>query len=177
MFLVKGITILRFYLACHAPIITLIPSTSTFSSPLQFRRNQDFYLSSMIDVRCNQSFTISMQWSIFNCTSSNCFHSFPLDPSIFTTFNELYIPSRTLPFGMYELQLNATIMVVSSSLSSSTSAYVRITTSGITANLVPLGTSMITSGHSKDLQLNPGLHSMDLDGYSFNATVNFLFFA
>ena len=42
-------------LACYAPSITLIPSTSTLASRLPFRRSQQFYLSSIIDVRCHQS--------------------------------------------------------------------------------------------------------------------------
>lgn len=55
------------------------------------------------------------------------------------------------------------------------SAYVRINPSGITANLIRLGTSMITRGHDQDLQLNPGLYSSDSDGYPFNASVRDFF--
>jgi hypothetical protein len=58
-------------------------------------------------------------------------------------------------------------------LTSSSSIYVRITPSGITANLVQLGTSMITSGYQQNLTLNPGNYSIDLDGYQLNASVSF----
>ena len=88
-----------------------------------------------------------------------------------TTSSELYLPSGTLPFGLYQLTLMVT-MNISSDLTRSASAYVQINPSGITANLVPLGTSMITSGADQDLQLNPGLYSLDLDGKQFNASVN-----
>lgn len=159
-----------FRLACQAPLITLIPSTSTLSSPIQFRRSQDFYISSMIQINCNQSLAMNMQWSVINCSSSICTNTVSLGSSIATTFNELYVPARTLPFGIYQLRFTVAMMAVPS-LSSSMSAFVRITPSGITANLVLLGTSMITSGHEKDLQLNPGLFSVDLDGFSFNASV------
>ena len=81
------------------------------------------------------------------------------------------MPSRTLPFGLFELTLTVT-MNISSSLTSSKSAYVRITQSGITANLVPLGSSMITSGSGQDLNFNPGLYSVDLDEDHFNASVS-----
>ena len=57
-------------------------------------------------------------------------------------------------------------------LISSASAYVKITPSGITANLVPYGTSMITRGHEQDLVLDPGLYSIDRDGNAFNASVS-----
>ena len=52
------------------------------------------------------------------------------------------------------------------------SAYVKITPSGITANLVPYGTSMITRGHQQDLYLDPGTYSADIDGNVFNASVS-----
>ena len=63
-------------------------------------------------------------------------------------------------------------MASATSLTSSISAYVKITPSGITANLVPYGTSMITRGHEQDLTFNPGSYSTDLDGNVFNASVS-----
>jgi hypothetical protein len=63
-------------------------------------------------------------------------------------------------------------MIVSSNLTSSLSLYVTITPSGIIVNLIQLGTSMITLGYQQNLTLNPGLYSIDLDGYIFNASVN-----
>ena len=63
-------------------------------------------------------------------------------------------------------------MSASSILTSSKSVYASIAPLGITANLVLLGTSMITSGSNEDLQLNPGLYSVDLDANQFNASVN-----
>ena len=56
-------------------------------------------------------------------------------------------------------------------LLTTSSVYVKITPSGITTNLVQLGTSMITSGHELDLKFDPGTYSVDTDGYEFNATV------
>ena len=63
-------------------------------------------------------------------------------------------------------------MAGSTSLTSSVSAFVKITPSGITANLVQYGTSMITRGHEQDLTLDPGRYSVDLDGSAFNAKVS-----
>ena len=153
-------------------MLTLIPSTSNLSFPLQYRRSQDFFLSSNIELNCNLSRTISMQWTIKICSSSVCLRSFPLDsPMISTNFADFYIPSRTLPCGLYELTLTVT-MNISSSLTSSKSAYVHIIASGVTTNLVPLGAWMITSGSEQDLLFNPGLYSVDLDDDQFNASVS-----
>jgi len=59
-----------------------------------------------------------------------------------------------------------------SSLTTSSFVYVQITPSGITANLVQLGTSMITSGYEQDLNFDPGTYSVDPDENSFNASVS-----
>ena len=63
-------------------------------------------------------------------------------------------------------------MVNLPSLTTSSSVYVHITPSGITANLVQLGTSMITSWHEQDLKLYPGTYSVDPDEDIFNASVS-----
>ncbi|CAF4054709.1 unnamed protein product [Adineta steineri] len=153
---------------CFSPRITLIPSTSTLSSPIQFRRSQDFYIVSLIELNCNNLISIITHWTIKNCTSifSN---QIQLDSTIITTSTELYIPARTLVYGLYELKLIVT-MVNMSSLTSTSSVYVQITPSGITANLIQYGTSMITRGSQQDLQFDPGTYSIDRDNNVLNAT-------
>ena len=88
-----------------------------------------------------------------------------------TTFNEIFIPAKTLPYGTYELTLTVS-MSAAPQLRSSASAYVKITPSGITANLVQYGTSMITRGYEQDLLLDPGTFSVDPDATTFNASVS-----
>jgi hypothetical protein len=83
----------------------------------------------------------------------------------------LYIPAKTLPYGIYELTLTVAIMN-SPSLTTSSSIYVQIIPSDIIANLVQYGTSMITSGHEQDLKLDPGTYSVDPDENVFNASVS-----
>jgi hypothetical protein len=101
---------------------------------------------------------------------SSCVNPIPIDPTILTTFSELYIPAGALPIGIFELRLVVSMMN-SSSVASTLSAYVRIEPGGIVANLLQLGTSMITIGDQQDLQLNPGVYSIDLDEDVFNASV------
>jgi len=104
----------------------------------------------------------------------NCSSQILLDSTIETTFSELYIPARKLEFGIYELQLTVT-MSKYPTLKTSSSVYVRITPSGITANLVQLGTSMITSGYEQDLKLDPGTYSNNPDENTFDSTVSLSF--
>jgi hypothetical protein len=167
----KNIKKICYDLDCFSPIITLIPSTSSFSSPLQFRRNQDFFISSYLQLNCNKSLSTITKWTINNCTS-NCTYQIQIDQTVITTLNELFIPAKTLAYGIYQFTL--TVSITSASyLKSSASAYVRITPSGITANLIQFGTSMITRGHEQDLILDPGTFSVDPDADTFNASVSF----
>ncbi|CAF0788844.1 unnamed protein product [Adineta steineri] len=151
---------------CSSPKVTLIPGTSTLSSPIQFHRSDDFNIISTIELNCNGSLSTVTQWKIKNC-SSTCSYQIQLDQTIKTTFTELYIPAKTLPYGIYELQLTVT-MTNLTNFTTSSSVYVQIASSGITVNLVQLGTSMITIGYDQDLNFNPGAFSVDPDGYTFN---------
>ncbi|CAF1302442.1 unnamed protein product [Adineta ricciae] len=153
---------------CFSPKLTLIPGSSTLASPLQYRRSQDFYIMSIIEVNCNDSLSTIKKWTIKNC-SSTCSYQLSLDQTIQTTFTELHIPARTLPFGLYQLQFTVT-MANYTNLTTSSSVYVQVTSSGIVANLVQLGTSMITIGYKQDLEFDPGTFSVDPDEYTFNGS-------
>ncbi|CAF1517802.1 unnamed protein product, partial [Adineta steineri] len=154
---------------CYSPTITLIPGQSSLSSPTSYRRSQDFSITSMTQFNCDGSLSTTKKWTIKNCTSTSCLFAIVLNEKVMTTFSELYIPSRTLAYGVYQLTLTVT-MIDSPNLKSSSSVYVRITATGITANLVQLGTSMITRGDQQDLLLDPGTFSVDPDENTFDAT-------
>ena len=94
-----------------------------------------------------------------------------LPPSIVTTTSELYVPARILQYGTYELKLSVA-MAAAPNLISQASAYATINPSGITANLVQFGTSMITRGHGQDLLLDPSSYSVDPDALTLNASVS-----
>jgi hypothetical protein len=160
-----------FNLGCFPPIITLIPSTSSLTSPLQFQRSQDFFISSSLQLNCNSSLSTITKWTINNCTS-NCSSQIQIGQMIITRFSELFIPARTLNYGTYQLILTVT-MIAAPHLFSSASAYVKITPSTIIVNLIQFGTSMITRGYQQDLLLDPGTYSVDPDSTTFNASVSF----
>ncbi|CAF1566718.1 unnamed protein product, partial [Adineta ricciae] len=156
-------------LTCYPPAITLIPGGSSLTSPLQFRKNQDFSINSMIKFRCNGSLSTIKQWTVSNCTSTSCQYRIHLSQKIQTTLSEFYVPAKTLDYGLYQLVLTV-IMATFPSAKSSATVYIMVTPSGITANPVALGTSMITRGYDQDLELNPGLYSVDPDEDSFDAS-------
>jgi hypothetical protein len=150
----------------------LIPSTSSLLSPIQYRRNEDFLISSNIQVNCNNSLSTINQWTLYNCTSTGCSVQIQIDQTVQTTFSELYIPPQTLSYGIYQLKLTVT-MTSSLNIISSSSAYVQIIPSGISANLLQYGTPMITCGYQQNLTLDPGRFSVDLDENIFNAAVSY----
>jgi hypothetical protein len=152
-------------------MITLIPNDTSLITPIQFQRSEDFTIISMINVSCIQSLSFVTQWTIRNCTSS-CESQINIDPSVITTMSELYIPSRILPYGIYQLNLTVT-MNMSSRLTSSKSVYVKIIQSNIIVNLIQFSNSFITYNYQDDLILNPGLYSIDPDSNTFDANVSY----
>ena len=121
-----------------SPIITLIPGTSSFFSPIQFRRNQDFSISSNLELKCNSSLSTNIKWTVSNCSSVLFqWNSIGSKQSLQQLMNSTF-QHETLPYGIYQLNLTVS-MLIPSSLTSTASAYIRITASGITVNLVPLG--------------------------------------
>jgi hypothetical protein len=110
-----------------------------------------------------------IEWAIYKC-DSNCSVRIDIDKSLVNTLSEIFIPARTLAYGIYHLKLTVS-MRISPKLTASADAYVRIIPSGITASLVQYGTAMITQSHQQDLILDPGSYSNDLDQTLFNTSV------
>ena len=108
---------------------------------------------------------MDIKWTISSCTL-NCSSRMKLDlRAVTTTFSELYIPAGTLDIGLYELHIAVT-MKEATIWNTWAVAYVQIDPAGITANLVPLGTSIITSDQTEDLVLDPGRYSVDPNSHT-----------
>ena len=154
---------------CFDVRLRIIPVGSNLSFPLRYRRSEDFYLTSLVEFNCTESRSISFHWSIFNCSSSSCFQFFPIDRRLLSTMttSEFDIPPRTFLYGIYGFRLILT--VATTNVRRNQSVFVQIIPSDPRANLLPLGTSMITRGEGQDLQLNPGIYSEDEDENEFNA--------
>ncbi|CAF1385787.1 unnamed protein product [Adineta ricciae] len=142
---------------CYPPIIKIILSGTV----LRVRRNQYFYISSKIELRCNQSDSFSAQWSILNCPSP-CF-----DERIDMYKNNLYIPSQTLPYGIYQFELIVK-MTNFDAIKSSVFVDVEIIASSIIVHLVSYDTLIIKHHYEEDLVLNPGNYSYDQNSIHFN---------
>ena len=151
--------------------MSIIPGIANLSYPIQIRLEEDFYLTSAIQITCNTSFRLTYEWRMYNCSSTTCSTSMISNLDLVSTSNEYFLPARTLPLGLYQIELQVTMNATSTSTKQTRSTYLLITPSGLTVNLVPLGTSMISSGIGEQLNFNPGAYSIDLDDDTFNASV------
>jgi hypothetical protein len=149
---------------CHPSTIKLLPNAPVLSTPIQFRRNQDLYISSNIESNCKNSSSISTVWAILSC-SSTCSNRAQVDALVDTESNDLFLPARSLAYGTYELKLTATI-------NTSSSVYIEIIQSNIITNLIPFDTSVLTHDIQQNLVLNPGKYSIDLNAITFNSSVS-----
>ena len=88
-----------------------------------------------------------------------------------TTQNDLFIPARALPYGTYQFTFTVNTTTPFKNVST-VAAYIVITASTFTPNLVPLRTSLITRSPQQALGLSPGLFSQDADYDTFDASVS-----
>jgi hypothetical protein len=154
---------------CTSLRIDLFPDPSTSPPPI-LQRSQSFSIGSTVRVNCYTSLSTIRQWAVFSC-SGECSTPVLINGSL--TLGELFVPARSLDYGVYRIQLTVTT-TFSSQLASSAGIYVRIIPSPVTVNLVQLGSSMITHGQQQTLTLDPGSYSIDPDSTLFNTSVCFL---
>ena len=96
-----------------------------------------------------------------------------LNGNIKTTSNDLYLPSKTLAYGTYRLQLTVNLIDFPT-ISSVASIDIHIIRSEKwIVNLIEYGTSTITLGQYQELLLEPGLYSFDGDGNPLVPNVSF----
>jgi hypothetical protein len=78
-------------------------------------------------------------------------------------FNQIFIPARSLTYGMYQFTLTITIHL-RKNFSTSNSANIKIIPSSLVSmNLIQPETSMITIGFQQDLLIEPGKYSIGYD--------------
>lgn len=147
------------------------PGHSSLTDPVRLQRSESVFISSHLELNCTDTLKVTTKWKIVSCKSA-CSDEVSFDQLLVnTSHSDLYIPGRTLPYGIYKLILT-TSMADARSLDSSDHVYVEITQSNIVANLVWFGTSMITIDGNQNLTLDPGHFSIDPDEIKFNANVS-----
>ncbi|CAM4787932.1 unnamed protein product [Rotaria magnacalcarata] len=162
----------KFYLAsdscgCLPPTIRLVPNASSIA-PMRFVRSDDFYILSNILLRCGMSVAITTQWTLHSCNTT-CSSPIQIDELIHVKFSDLFIPARTLPYGVYQLKLTA-IMKAATNITSTASTYVMVIPSVIQANLIQMGTSLVTRSYQKNFTLDPGTFSTNPDEVRLDAS-------
>ena len=159
-------------LDCSPPDLQLIPPPASLSTPLELLLSDDANIMSTIVHRCSDSLSVSVQWTVYNCTNTSCSSS-PIDISttINTRSTEFFAPPKSLPLGLYRLIYTVTL-TQRSHLVSTIQTHVRIRRTGITLNLLPHGTSTMTRGTQQDIFFDPGHYSLDPDQDIFDPSVS-----
>ncbi|CAF4231446.1 unnamed protein product, partial [Rotaria sp. Silwood2] len=153
---------------CSSPIITLTPSNPLSRMPWYHQRDQSLSISSIIQLNCPKSLLTRIQWTIYACQPL-CSFQIEMDPSVtIMTLSELFLPSRSLHYGLYKIKLTVTMQILPQ-LTSSEVTYISIIPSPITVNLIRFGSSMISIGRNQTLILDPGSFSLDPDEVIFDA--------
>jgi hypothetical protein len=151
--------------------ISLSPNNPSIETPLEIERSQDFSIISNLQFNCIQSLGVINQWTIEICRNSSCSLTEQLERTLISmTLSELYVPSQTLNYGIYRLNLTVRMSVSSQSISSAIT-FIKIIPSAIQVNLVQFGPSMIIQGQQQTLILDPGTFSIDPDQTYFNSSV------
>lgn len=90
------------------------------------------------------------------------------------TVSELFVPSKSFDYGLYQLKLTVQMYKMRELISSSIT-YVEILRSPIEVNLVEYRQKTIIRKQNQTFILDPGRFSIDYDQTSFNSTVCFFF--
>lgn len=86
-------------------------------------------------------------------------------------FSELFLPPRSLNYGIYQIKIAVNMQIYPHLLSIAVT-YINIIPSQITVNLVQSGSSMINIGGNETLVLDPGSFSVDPDEIVFLTNVS-----
>lgn len=128
---------------------------------------------------------MTMQWQIFACSfrpNITCFDPVPIFRQLKSDSRDLFIPGRLLPYGLFRFSFRVHAMERKYSAASKTyqyvphtkmdNIYIEIVEFDAAANLVVFGTSEITIGRDKNLILDPGQYSVNLNSEPFVAEVS-----
>jgi hypothetical protein len=161
-----------FVLDCLRAVISLVPYNPNITVPMKIKRSEDWSISSSLKLYCSKSLVTIEKWTVQACLNPLCSVQEQLNQSLpSTALGELYIPARTLKYGLYQMNLIVTMQAAPQWVSSAIT-YVKIIPSPITVRLVQFGPAMITRGQQQILTLDPGRFSIDPDEANFSSNVN-----
>ena len=154
-------------------IITLSPNNPSSLYPLQIQRNDDFSISSTLEFSCLTTLAVVEQWAISKCLNSSCSMTQPFQSSssLQLILSQLYIPSKTFPYGLYQIKFTVQ-MAFLPNIISSVITYVEISLSPIQVKLIEYDSTVIMQKQQQTFILDPGRFSIDPDQTYFNSTVS-----
>jgi hypothetical protein len=125
----------------------------------EYKFDEEIHIYPEIELYCQELLLTKSEWTISNLNESNS--------TIEIISNELFLPSKFLKFGFYEIKLKM-ILISSITLTLTESINIQIIpTNKIIVNLIQSEVSKITIGENQELFLEPSKYSFHQDGSEF----------
>jgi predicted phage tail protein len=163
-------------IACGLPAIEFDIFNPVMRWAREIERSEAFSISTNTVLNCSKSLNNTKQWNILQCNtdtekcSSTTYLNKLVSQLSSAQTSEIYIQSQQLPLGTYLFNFTVS-MNTQTNFAASAYTYITIIASAIQVNMLANGTSMITSGVTQSILLEPGVYSIDPDSNYFNSNV------
>ena len=162
--------------SCGVPVIEFDRFNPVMRWARRIQRSEAFSVSAGIILNCSNSLNNTKQWNILQCNTDtgSCFPTTYLNQLISQLSSarrsEIYIHSQQLPLGTYLFNFTVS-MNTQTNFVGFGFTYITIVPSDLQVNMLPSGTSMITSGVTQSILFQPGVYTIDPDSNYFDPRV------
>ncbi|RNA09695.1 polycystin-1-like isoform X2 [Brachionus plicatilis] len=153
---------------CNRPQVEIENRSSFFYHPRIIPRSKRFSIVGITKINCKLSLQNIRQWTLFSVKESNgeVIQQISIVSNPTSSFSELVIPSKILPFGLYKFVFKVKMLGQNIDLTAfqvEIDTYVKIVPSGIVVQVFPGGMTKIRRGIDQNIILDPTFYSYDLD--------------
>jgi hypothetical protein len=164
--------------SCEKPQLSIKAQSSVFYQPVVYNRSQMIIISTVTLLSCSDLSNVK-NWLLFRIDPltgliQNQIQLFD-NPTIY--YSELVIKPNTLDYGLYRViyRVNMSGEPGFDVFVAEVDTYLKIQPSGIIIRAMSDNSVEITRGFAQSIELNPTLHSYDLDDYLHFSQLKFKF--
>ena len=150
---------------------------------MQIKRSKLFSVVVNTYFECSLDFNDIKQWTIYklnnklNENDPSSIELIDISSNPTKSNSELVFKPNTLLYGIYKLYFKNTIIFNSNQqVSTDIPQYIEIIPTGIQVMVFENGVNEISYGYEQDIELNPGLYSIDNDLLAQPSNLNFTFY-
>ena len=154
-----------------------------FSNPFQIKRSKLFSIIVNIYFECSLDFSDVKEWTVYklnnklNENDPSSIQLIDLSSNPTKSNSELVFKPNTLSYGIYKLYFKNTVTFNSNQqVYTQTTQYIKVIPTGIQVIAFENSLSEMSVGYQQDIELNPGLYSIDYDLLAQPSELNFTFY-